>query len=176
MASLKKFFKNIKNEHILAIIGFVFLVYALHQYSQNKNMFKLGMVNNEPIQKSASPSNPSTSPVPNNNPTPNANGGVQPNQPNTNTMAGSPINGSSNISSVASKQSDASSLLPGGNNNIERFINSDVRKPESTPPNRNANLDLRTDPLIPSDANTGPWMHSNISRPTDYKTLSISSK
>ena len=61
-------------------------------------MFKLGMVNNEPIQKSASPSNPSTSPVPNNNPTPNANGGVQPNQPNTNTMAGSPINGSSNIS------------------------------------------------------------------------------
>lgn len=175
MASLKKFFKNIKNEHILAIIGFVFLVYALHQYSQNKNMFKLGMVNNEPIQKSPLPSNPSTSPAPNNNPTPNANGGVQPSQPTTSTMAGSPINGSSNISSVASKQSDASSLLPGGNNNTLPFIDSDVRKPESTPPNRNANLDLRTDPVIPNDVNTGPWMRSNISRPTDYKTLNISS-
>ena len=177
MASSKKFLKNIKNiknEHILAIIGFVFLVYALHQYSQNKNMFKLGMVNNEQIKKSPLPSNPSNSPVSNNNAMQNTNGGVQPSQqPSSNIMTGSPINGSNNISSVASKQSSASSLLPGGNNNIDSFVNN-VVKPESSPPNRNASLDLRKDPKIPP-GNVGPWMNSNISRPPDYKSVDITS-
>lgn len=176
MASLKKFFKNIKNEHILAIIGLVFLVYALHQYSQNKNMFKLGMINNEQSINSSLPSNPSTSPAPN-KPTPKANtGAVQPSQPTTNKMAGSLLNSSDNISSFADKQSSASNLLPSGNNNnIERFVN-DVVKPESTPPNRNASLDLRTDPVIPrNNEKVCPWLNSTISRPPDYKTLGISS-
>lgn len=173
MASLKKFFKNIKNEHILAIIGFVFLVYALHQYSQNKNMFKLGMDNNEPTKNSSLPSNPPKPTLTPNPPTPTANGGVQPSQPTTNRMAGSPINGSNNISSVASKQSDATSLLPSGNNNIEGLVNN-VVKPVSSPTNRNASLDLRKDPIIPP-GNVGPWMNSNISRPPDYKSVDITS-
>tara|TARA_B100000902_G_C27315939_1_gene921296 strand:+ start:2710 stop:3234 length:525 start_codon:yes stop_codon:yes gene_type:complete len=173
MASSKKFLKNIKNiknEHILAIIGFVFLVYALHQYSNNKNIFKLGMNNNDQIKTPSLASNP---PIPKKNATSKSSGSVQPSLPTTSTMTGSPINGSNNISSVASKQSSASSLLPSGNNNIDSYVNN-VVKPESSPPNRNASLDLRKDPKIPP-VNVGPWMISNISRPPDYKSVDITS-
>ena len=37
MAAFKKFFKELKNEHVLGIVGLVFLVFALYQYSNNKN-------------------------------------------------------------------------------------------------------------------------------------------
>ena len=43
MAAFKKFFKDLKNEHVLGIVGLVFLVFALYQYSNNKNIFQLGM-------------------------------------------------------------------------------------------------------------------------------------
>ena len=178
MASSKKFLKNIKNiknEHILAIIGFVFLVYALHQYSNNKNIFKLGMGNNDQRKTPSLASNPimPTPPIPNKNATSKSSGSVQPSQPSTNTMKGSPINGSTNISR-GTNQSDASTLLPGGNGNTNPIVNN-VVKPESSPPNRNASLDLRKDPPIPTNQNVGPWMNSNTSRPIDYKSVDITS-
>tara|TARA_B100001769_G_scaffold274798_1_gene274202 strand:+ start:1382 stop:1927 length:546 start_codon:yes stop_codon:yes gene_type:complete len=180
MASSKKFLKNIKNiknEHILAIIGFVFLVYALHQYSNNKNIFKLGMGNNnDQIKTPSLASNPimPTRPIPNKNATSKSSGSVQPSQPTTNTMKGSPINGSTNISR-GTNQSEASTLLPGGNGSTNPIVNDDVRRQVSSSPNRNASLDLRKDPPIPTNPNVSPWMISNISRPIDYKAVDITS-
>jgi hypothetical protein len=43
MVAFKKLFKDLKNEHVLGIVGLVFLAFALFQYSQNKNVFQLGM-------------------------------------------------------------------------------------------------------------------------------------
>ena len=41
MVAFKKFFKDLKNEHVLGIVGLVFLAFALYQYSNNKNILKI---------------------------------------------------------------------------------------------------------------------------------------
>ena len=53
MVAFKKFFKDLKNEHVLGIVGLVFLVFALYQYSNNKNIFQMGMT---PLTTTLSPS------------------------------------------------------------------------------------------------------------------------
>tara|TARA_Y100001970_G_scaffold167266_1_gene204720 strand:+ start:759 stop:1334 length:576 start_codon:yes stop_codon:yes gene_type:complete len=189
MAAFKKFFKDIKNEHILGIIGLVFLVFALHQYSHNKNIFQLGMTPMSPA--------PYVTNTPNNNPS-------QPTQSilgasSSNTYA--PYNGApqppsqtqSNSSTppvtMNKPASNPLDLLPSDSNNSWSNMNptSSLQNIHLLNPQqqvgintqgtslRNANLQLRSEPPNPLTNTNCPWNISTIEADKFRRPLEIGS-
>ena len=48
MLGINKKLKSFKNEHILGIVGFVFLLVALYKYSETKTLLHQPMTTNQP--------------------------------------------------------------------------------------------------------------------------------
>lgn len=179
MVAFKKFFKNLKNEHVLGIIGLVFLVFALYQYSNNKNVFQLGMT---PMNES--------SPVK-----------ETPNKPTTKVIGASgqtsyaPYNGASQNASNSTTTSSAmnkpvanpADLLPSDANSswaamnpVNEMKNISLLNPQQVvgintqgSSLRNANLQLRSEPPNPRSNTNCPWNISTIEDDKFRKQLEI---
>lgn len=185
MPGFKKFFKDIKSEYILAIIGFIILVIALFNYSNNKNLSQIGYNNQTPLQ--SSPLN---------------------NQPDNKVKASSnqstytPYNGTSTLSTPTSVNSanqinlnkpvaNPKDLLPKNNNSSWANMNPasmDLTQVNLLNPtqivginsvnhnNRNSNLQLRSEPPNPKTSTNCPWNISTIEPDKFRKQLEIGSQ
>ena len=178
MASLDKMFKSLKNEHILGIIGLLVLLFALYNYSQNKNLFQMGMSSYNPTPKPTSVNQPppvigassSSTYAP-------FNGQPGPNVANSATP---PVN----MNKPASNPSD---LLPSDSNSAWSTMNpgSDLKNVSLLNPTqlvgintqgsslRNANLQLRSEPANPRMNTNSPWNISTIEEDKFRKPLEI---
>jgi hypothetical protein len=179
MAAFKKFFKDLKNEHVLGIVGLVFLVFALYQYSNNKNVFQLGMT-------------PMTAPAP-------AKGTSD--KPSVKVVGASgqnayaPYNGAAQSASNSATTSSAmnkpvanpSDLLPSDANSAWAAMNpvGEMKSVSLLNPQqvvgvntqgsslRNANLQLRSEPPNPRTNTNCPWNISTIEDDKFRKQLEI---
>ena len=182
MAGLNKMFKNFKNEHVLGIVGLLVLLFALYKYSENKNIFKMGMTHGR------APLNPA--PVTNES-SPTVAGASQ-----NNTYA--PFNGASSVSVSNSATSSTamnkpianpSDLLPSDSNSSWASLNpmGDFKNVNLLNPTqvvgvntqgsslRNANLQLRSEPPNPRTNTNCPWNISTIEDDKFRKPLEIGS-
>tara|TARA_B110000444_G_scaffold257689_2_gene296724 strand:+ start:1836 stop:2399 length:564 start_codon:yes stop_codon:yes gene_type:complete len=183
MVAFKKFFKDFKNEHVLGIVGLVFLVFALCQYSNNKNIFQSGMAS------MASP-----------------NAAVAPNRGNANKAPGkvvgasgqtayAPYNGAAQPASNSLTRSEGmnkpvanpADLLPADSNSSWASMNpvGDLQNINLLNPQqvvgintqgsslRNANLQLRSEPPNPRSNTNCPWNISTIEDDKLRKSLEI---
>ena len=159
-----------KTEHILGIIGLVFLVIGLYQYSQNKNLLQSGMTNKDLSTETVKVSQPNKvagHSVPNNNAEYN----------NSEVVNISPAN--------------PSDLLPKDSNNLWAQLNppsSELQGKQLLNPEqvvgintqgsslRNANLQLRSEPPNPRNNTNCPWNISTIESDTQRKPLEIGSQ
>tara|TARA_B100001175_G_C19502598_1_gene638990 strand:+ start:1666 stop:2226 length:561 start_codon:yes stop_codon:yes gene_type:complete len=182
MVAFKKLFKDLKNEHVLGIVGLVFLAFALFQYSQNKNVFQLGMTNGMDIL-------------------PNSNKNKPLNKPPANVIGASgqnsyaPFNGSAQSSSNSATPAAAmnkpvanpADLLPSDSNSSWASLNpvADLQNVNLLNPQqvvgvntqgsslRNANLQLRSEPPNPRTNTNCPWNISTIDDDKFRKPLEI---
>ena len=182
MAGLNKMFRNLKNEHVLGIVGLLVLLFALYKYSENKNIFQMGMT------QGRAPLSPA--PVTNTN-QPMVTGASQ-----SNTYA--PFNGSAgvNVSNSATSSSamnkaiaNPSDLLPSDSNSSWASLNpmGDLKNINLLNPTqvvgintqgsslRNANLQLRSEPPNPRTNTNCPWNISTIEDDKFRKPLEIGS-
>lgn len=181
MAAFKKFFKDLKNEHVLGIVGLVFLVFALYQYSNNKNVFQLGMTpmtapasalvertgNNPPAKVVGNPGQTTYAPY---------NGAAQP--------ASNSVTSSSAMNKPVANPAD---LLPSDANStwaamnpIGEMKNINLLNPQQVvgintqgSSLRNANLQLRSEPPNPRTNTNCPWNISTIENDKLRKPLEI---
>ena len=182
MAAFKKYSKGIKNEHILLFLGLVFLLFVLHQYSQNKNVFQYGMT---PMNRGAMKK------------TPPVNGSIE----NTGSVVGSssantyaPYNGTTEMKQPGSMHdmnkpiANPADLLPASNNSWANMNPvSDLKNINLLNPTqlvgintqgsslRNANLQIRSEPANPRLENVGPWNIPTIEGDKFRKHLEIGS-
>jgi len=179
MPAFKKMFKDIKNEHILGILGLVVLIFALYKYSENKNIFTLGMT--------PGPSHLGSSGV-NESPSINNIVGASANTfSHTQTLNGATP--SDNNSSVAINKpiANPSDLLPNDANSswtdlnpIGELQNINLLNPTQVvgintqgSSLRNANLQLRSEPPNPRTNTNCPWNISTIDDDKFRKPLEI---
>lgn len=179
MVAVKKFIKGFKNEHILMAVGLVFLLFFLYQYTQNKNVYKLGMDTMKPVTNPQIPISSGTSS--------NVVGSSAPN-------SFAPYSGSSGTQPVDMQglnkpASNPSDLLPSDNNNAWAQMNpvGDLKNINLLNPTqivgintqgsslRNANLQLRSEPPNPRMDNIGPWNIPTIEEDKFRKQLEIGS-
>lgn len=163
---MSKSFKNIKPETVLGIVGLVFLVYVLYNYSQNKSIFKSGMA---PLNAGSTVDAPLTN-------DPNVMSNLY--APDNGTVAGSsPMqsqvaaanpsdllpsdgnNGWANANPVGSPNLQSISLL-----NPQQIVG--INTQGSTL--RNANQQLRSEPANPRSSTGCPWNISTI-EPDPYR-------
>ena len=183
MAAFKKFFKDLKNEHVLGIVGLVFLVFALYQYSNNKNIFQLGMTSMTDSPPAPAKENTDTSSI------------KLVGASNQNTYA--PYNGVSQSTSNSATSSIAmnkpvtnpSDLLPSDSNSVWAAMNpvGEMKNVSLLNPKqvvgintqgsslRNANLQLRSEPPNPRTNTNCPWNISTIEDDKFRKQLEIGS-
>tara|TARA_B100000900_G_scaffold166850_2_gene141648 strand:- start:4355 stop:4906 length:552 start_codon:yes stop_codon:yes gene_type:complete len=181
MAGLNKMFKNLKNEHVLGIVGLLVLLFALYKYSENKNVFQMGMTQGRaPL-----------SPAPVSNTPPSVTGASQ-----NNTYA--PFNGSASVNASNSATSSSAmnkaianpaDLLPSDSNSSWGSLNpmGDLKNINLLNPTqvvgvntqgsslRNANLQLRSEPPNPRTNTNCPWNISTIDDDKFRKPLEIGS-
>ena len=184
MVAFKKLFKDLKNEHVLGIVGLVFLAFALFQYSQNKNVFQLGMSNGMDMKAQPSSLSNSSKPLAE-KPVVGASG--------QNTYA--PFNGPAQPASNSATSSSAmnkpaanpADLLPSDSNSSWASLNpvSDLQNVNLLNPQqvvgintqgsslRNANLQLRSEPPNPRTNTNCPWNISTIDDDKFRKQLEI---
>tara|TARA_Y100000389_G_C17453796_1_gene516652 strand:+ start:144 stop:683 length:540 start_codon:yes stop_codon:yes gene_type:complete len=164
MASVKKMFKDFKGVNVLLIIGLVFLVIALYQYSQNKNVFQSGMTSMVDTPPTPASSCNSTQPP--------------KNKVSFSVENGAKSNGSTPSSSLLNKPSaNPSDLLPNMSMNNNEFSSSNPNplsgtnflSPHASPglntqgsSLRNPNLQLRSEPPNPRTNTNCPWNVSTI--------------
>ena len=185
MSGFKKFFKDIKSEYILGIIGLVILFIALFNYSNNKNLLQIGYNNRTPLQP-ASVNQQSTTNV----------------KASSNQSTYAPYNGTSTLSTPTSVDSanrinlnkpvaNPKDLLPINSNNSWASMNPatmNLKQVNLLNPSqiagintqgsslRNANLQLRSEPPNPRTATNCPWNTSTIEPDTIRKSLEIGSQ
>ena len=151
MATVKKMFKDFKGVNVLLIIGLVFLVIALYQYSQNKNVFQSGMT---------------SMPASNSHPKKNVSFSVE----NTPTQKPTSVPSAASLNKPAADPSD---LLPASSNNEFSASNplsgTNFLSPHASPglntqgsSLRNPNLQLRSEPPNPRSNTNCPWNISTI--------------
>ena len=185
MTSFKKLFKDFKNEHVLGIVGLVFLVIALCQYSKNKNIFQLGMTPS--MSASAPPAR--TAPSAPAKPPSKVVGASGQNTYAPYNGASQPTSDSATSSSVMNKPTanPASDLLPNDANSNWAGMNpvSDMKDVNLLNPQqvvgintqgsslRNANLQLRSEPPNPRTNTNCPWNISTIEDDKFRKQLEI---
>jgi hypothetical protein len=182
MPGLSKKLKSFKNQQILGIVGLAVLLFGLYRYSQNKNLFKVGYNNQQPLN-TAKKSSESSSVTPSSN---------------SNTYA--PYNGAATsvIPTSSTKANELnkpianpSDLLPDDSNSAWSSLNpvSDLKNVNLLNPSqmvgintqgsslRNANLQLRSEPPNPRmNTNNCPWNISTIEGDNMRKTLEIGSQ
>jgi hypothetical protein len=187
MAALNKMFKNLKNEHLLGLVGLVVLLFGLYKYSENKNLFQMGMT------QSRGQLNPASV---------NSNQGSGPNQASvmgaSNATTYAPFNGASNggVSNSANSAvsmnkpiANPADLLPADSNSSWASLNpvGDLKSVNLLNPTqvvgvntqgsslRNANLQLRSEPPNPRTNTNCPWNVSTIEEDRLRKPLEIGS-
>jgi hypothetical protein len=179
MASLNKMFKSLNSEKVLGLIGLLFLVFVLYNYSVGKNIFRSNM----------QPLNPSK---------------VSDNQTITNVVGAShknsyaPFNGAASSNNVSSSTpsvglnkpaANPSDLLPSDSNSAWASLNPvgnvDLQNINLLNPTqvvgintqgsslRNANLQLRSEPSNPRTNTNCPWNISTIEEDKFRKPLEI---
>ena len=178
MAVLKKFFKDIKNEHILGIVGLVVLLFALYKYSSNKNMFMLGMTHGPSTLNSSNVNNTSsTQPVVGASTSSMSNfnsvSETTPENSLTNDVVNKPaINPSELLPSTSNAwaESNPSTELNGVNLlNPTQLVGINTQGSSL----RNANLQLRSEPANPRMNTNSPWNQSTIESDTMRRPLDI---
>tara|TARA_Y100000816_G_scaffold100882_1_gene70349 strand:- start:7922 stop:8473 length:552 start_codon:yes stop_codon:yes gene_type:complete len=181
MAAFKKFFKDLKNEHVLGIIGLVFLVFALYQYSNNKNVFQSGMT-------------PMTAPTPikgtSDKPSDRVVGASGQNAYAPYNGAAQPVSNSATTSSAINKPiANPADLLPSDANSTWAALNpvGEMKSVSLLNPQqvvgintqgsslKNANLQLRSEPPNPRINTKCPWNISTIEDDKFRKQLEIGS-
>ena len=170
MVSVKKMFKDMKTEHILGMIGLVFLIIGLYQYSQNKNLLQSGMTNKDLVTETVQA------------PVSNKVTGHSPPSTNAEYTSQQAINIS---------PANPSDLLPKDSNNLwaasnppslelqgKQLLNPDQVVGINTQGSslRNANLQLRSEPPNPRNNTNCPWNISTIESDTQRKSLEIGSQ
>tara|TARA_X000000368_G_C23053320_1_gene722573 strand:- start:672 stop:1229 length:558 start_codon:yes stop_codon:yes gene_type:complete len=183
MVAFKRFFKDCKNEHVLGIVGLALLLFALYQYSNNKNVFQLGMSTMDPPQPVKNTGN--------NKPTNKVIGA-------SGVTSYAPFNGNAQEVSNSATSSNAmnkpvanpSDLLPKDQNSAWSSLNpvrEDFSKINLLNPQqvvgvntqgsslRNANLQLRSEPPNPRTNTNCPWNISTIEDDKFRKPLEIGS-
>ena len=173
-----KSFKNLKDEHILGIVGLVFLVVALYKYSENKNLFQAGMTQGRgPLTSAPVNSPPPTNNVmgasASNNYAP-VNGGSGPNVSNGGVTMNKPINNPSDLL-PSDANSSWSSLNPVADLKNINLLNPTQLVGINTQGSslRNANLQLRSEPPNPRSNTNCPWNVSTIEEDKFRKPLEI---
>ena len=180
MAVSKKMFKKIKTEHVLGIIGFAVLIFALCKYSNNKNVFKMGYTNPSPYPSTSQPTPPSSN--------------EQITGANNASTTYAPYNGVTSASNSATKAADMqkpasnpADLLPRDANNwgATAIPTGDLKGINLLNPSqiagintqgsslRNANLQLRSEPPNPRTNTNCPWNISTIESDVLRKPLEI---
>tara|TARA_B100000902_G_scaffold397691_1_gene462246 strand:+ start:115 stop:666 length:552 start_codon:yes stop_codon:yes gene_type:complete len=179
MASLDKMFKSLKNEYILGIVGLLVLLFALYNYSQNKNLFQTGMSAYNPTPKAASENQ-----VP-----PSVVGAASASSyaPFNGQATGGVSNSATSSSAMNKPASNPSDLLPSDSNSAWSSMNpgSDLKNVNLLNPTqlvgintqgsslRNANLQLRSEPANPRTNTNCPWNVSTIEEDKFRKPLEI---
>lgn len=186
MAALNKMFKSLKNEHILGIVGLFVILLALYKYSENKNLFKMGMTGYRAPLVPATIRESST---------PNLNTGVPGASSSSayapfNGQSGTPVSNSASSSASMSKQiANPSDLLPSDSNSTWPSMNpvGDLKNVNLLNPSqvvgintqgsslRNANLQVRSEPSNPRMNTNCPWNISTIEEEKFRKPLEIGS-
>jgi len=179
LVAIEKFFFVLKNVHVLGILGFVFLVFALHQYSNNKNVFQLGMTpmsshapakggDNKPVTKVIGASG-QTAYAPFN--------GVAQQASNSATTAAGMNKPVANPSDLLPNDSNSewSSMNPVGDMKNISLLNPQQVVGVNTQGSslRNANLQLRSEPPNPRSNTNCPWNISTIDDDKFRKQLEI---
>jgi hypothetical protein len=187
MSSFNKILKGIKNEHVLGIVALLFVVLAISKYSENKNVFQLGMT---PGPKNLNPSSIS---------------GQASVQNNASNSTYAPYNGSANANVATSADSatsmnklvsnkavaNPSDLLPSDSNSswasLNPMANADLNNVNLLNPTqvvgintqgsslRNSNLQLRSEPPNPRMNTNCPWNISTIESDQLRKQMEIGS-
>lgn len=181
MVAFKKSLKDFKNEHVLGIVGFVFLVFALWQYSQNKSVYQLGMT---PMSQGSyntppSPKGPQNKPA-----------GNEKVQGASGQTSYAPFNGASQPPSAEAMNkpvANPADLLPSDSNSAWASMNpvGDLQNINLLNPQqvvgintqgsslRNANLQIRSEPPNPRTNTNSPWNISTIDDDKFRKQLEI---
>ena len=178
MTSLDKMFKSLKNEHILGIVGLLVLLFALYNYSQNKNLFQMGMSSYNPTPKPG-----------NVNETPPVVGAASASSyaPFNGQATNSVSNSTTSSTSMNKPASNPSDLLPSDSNSAWSSMNpgSDLKNISLLNPTqlvgintqgsslRNANLQVRSEPANPRINTNSPWNISTIEEDKFRKPLEI---
>jgi len=179
MTALKKLFKDLKNEHVLGIVGLVFLLFALYKYSENKNIFKLGLTALNPAQV-----NDSGKVLNNNVVGASAQNVYAPFNGISTAQTATSADTPDSLSKPAANPSD---LLPSDSNSSWAGLNptSDLGNVNLLNPTqivgintqgsslRNANLQIRSEPANPRTNTNCPWNISTIEGDKHRKPLEI---
>lgn len=181
MVAFKKFFKDLKNEHVLGIVGLVFLVFALYQYSNNKNVFQLGMTPMNSPAPSKPVDNKSTNKV--------IGAAGQTAYAPFNGVAQETSNSATTCTAMNKPVANPADLLPNDSNSTWSSMNpvGDMKNVSLLNPQqvvgintqgsslRNANLQLRSEPPNPRTNTNCPWNISTIEDDKFRKQLEIGS-
>ena len=175
MKSVKKAFNNFKfnTENVLAIIAIIVIGVAIYRYSQNKEIFKLGLANNsenkEPVKKNTDTSLP----VGNSEPNVYApvNGSTQPPVSNMSSVKPTELLPNNEASSFTNQNPVVNNDLNGINllNQPQKSINTVGSSL------RNANLQIRSEPPNPRMNTNCPWNISTIDTDEYRRPLEIGS-
>ena len=147
MAPVKKMFKDFKGVNVLLIIGLVFLVIALYQYSQNKNMFQSGM------SSMASPKQKVTFSVENKEV-------EQPTSFLSSNELNKPATDPADLLPASSSNEFSASNPLSGTNFLSQHASPGLNTQGSSL--RNPNLQLRSEPANPRTNTNCPWNISTI--------------
>ena len=185
MAAFKKFFKDLKNEHVLGIVGLVFLAFALYQYSNNKNIFQLGMtpMTNPTIAPAMAPAKGTADKAPAKVIGASGQTAYAP----YNGAAQSASNSLTSSSAMNKPVANPSDLLPSDSNSAWASMNpvGEMKNVSLLNPQqvvgintqgsslRNANLQLRSEPPNPRTNTNCPWNISTIDDDKFRKQLEI---
>jgi hypothetical protein len=178
MASLDKMFKSLKNEHILGIVGLLVLLFALYNYSQNKNLFQMGMsaYNPSPKPESVNQGQPVVGAASSSSYAP-FNGQATPGVSNSATSSGAMNKAASNPSDLLPSDSNSawSSMNPGSDLKNVSLLNPTQLVGINTQGSslRNPNLQLRSEPANPRMNTNSPWNISTIEEDKFRKPLEI---
>lgn len=187
MAAFTKFFKELKNEHILGIIGILVLVLAIYKYSEDKETILSPMT---PGPKNLGSANVGTPEKIN---TPNSNGSsYMPYNGSANASIANSASSAKNVNDMVMNKptSNPSDLLPKDSNQSWSNLNpvsSDLKGVNLLNAQqmvgintqgsslRNANLQLRSEPANPRMNTNCPWNNSTIEEDKFRKPLEIGS-
>lgn len=182
MAALNKMFKNLKNDHMLGLLGLLVLLFALYKYSENKNLLQSGMTGGrQPLAPASYPGNQTQS---------------QSVTGASNAKTYAPFNGaaSAGVSNSANSAvsmnkaiANPADLLPADSNSSWASLNpvGDLKNVNLLNPTqvvgvntqgsslRNANLQLRSEPPNPRMNTNCPWNVSTIEEDKLRKPLEI---